>query len=600
LYPALIIFIPLVLVLVWSSVAPALTALRLDPAAPPTIAAGSDHSLAIKADGSLWTWGWNDHGQLGDGTDTEQRLEAVRIGTGNDWATVAGGLGHSLAIKADGSLWAWGWNDDGQLGDGTTTSRNKPVHVGTGTKWVAVSADGRHSLALQADGSLWAWGDNGYGQLGDGTTTDRHVPTRIGTTSDWVAVAAGYSHSLAIKADGSLWAWGLNNYGQLGDDTTTDRQRPTRIGAATGWVDISAGEFFCLALKADGSLWAWGDNNYGQLGDDTTTERHKPIRIGTATDWAAVVCGEAHSLALKADGSLYAWGYNGLGQLGDGTTIDRHKPILIDTTNDWAILACGGFHSLAVDESASLWAWGGNEYGQVGDGTTENRHTPTQILNGIKPPGSARTTSTTTEESTTSTTEAGSTTTTLPSERRFSDVAGSPYETAINDLSSQGVITGFEDGTFRPNATVTRQQFAKMIVKVWNYPVTGAEVCPFTDVAAQIGTDPFYPSKYVAVCAANGITLGKTATTFDPYSNITRQQLITMVVRVADPDDPPDGYQPNFIPQQFSLNEHYLNGRKAAYEGFLEGLVGVGSLYDFRDPASRGECAQILYNLSQW
>ncbi|MFH0915430.1 MAG: S-layer homology domain-containing protein [bacterium] len=179
----------------------------------------------------------------------------------------------------------------------------------------------------------------------------------------------------------------------------------------------------------------------------------------------------------------------------------------------------------------------------------------------------------------------------------FSDVAGSPYETAIYDLADRGIVTGFEDGTFRPSSTVTRQQFAKMIVKTLGLTVTGSEVCPFGDVGGSMGSDPFYPDKYVAVCAAHGVTQGKTATTFAPYDDITRQQLISMVARAADLPEAPAGYAPGFSSGQFYPDEHYINARKAAYAGLLEGLQGVGPSYDFFAASARGECAQMLYNL---
>jgi hypothetical protein len=180
---------------------------------------------------------------------------------------------------------------------------------------------------------------------------------------------------------------------------------------------------------------------------------------------------------------------------------------------------------------------------------------------------------------------------------QFVDVAGSPYAAAIYELAGRGIITGFEDGTFRPNASVTRQQFAKMIVKTLALDVTGNENCPFTDVAAQTGSDPLYPSKYVAVCALNGITMGKTATTFDPSSTITHEQLITMVTRAADPGDPPASYTTLFTADRFSLPDHYANARRAAYAGLLDGLQGIGSGYKFGGPSTRGECAQMLHNL---
>lgn len=178
----------------------------------------------------------------------------------------------------------------------------------------------------------------------------------------------------------------------------------------------------------------------------------------------------------------------------------------------------------------------------------------------------------------------------------FVDVTGSPYGAAITELADRGIISGYGDGTFRPNNSVTRQQFAKMIVGALGLTVTGTETCPFGDVAAQIGTDPFYPSKYVAVCALHQITAGKTATTFAPNENITHQQLITMVARASHLPDAPEDYQPSFSRLSFSLEEHYQNARKAAHAGLLDGLQGVPSL-DQTAASTRGECAQILYNL---
>jgi hypothetical protein len=181
----------------------------------------------------------------------------------------------------------------------------------------------------------------------------------------------------------------------------------------------------------------------------------------------------------------------------------------------------------------------------------------------------------------------------------FSDVIPgvTPYSTAIAALAADEIITGFPDGTFRPNDFVTRQQFAKMIVLTMGFPVTGAEVCPFTDVIAQIGADPFYPSKYVAVCAARGIAQGKTPTIFAPYETITHQQLISMVARAATLSSPPVSFTPNFTAGQFSLNDHYLNARKASYAGLLDGLLGIGPSYNFMAGSTRGECAQLLYSL---
>ena len=194
---------------------------------------------------------------------------AQGAGTAGNWIAVSAGMEHTVAIRADGSLWAWGDNHYGQLGNGTwLPDSNIPVRVGTAYDWAYVSAGVEHTAAIRSDGSLWAWGENRSGQLGDGTTTGRNIPVRVGTAGNWAAVSSGPTHSAAIRSDGSLWAWGFNVHGWLGDGTTINRNAPVRIGTDTNWAAVSVGGH-TVAIRADGSLWAWGDNHYGQLGDGT-------------------------------------------------------------------------------------------------------------------------------------------------------------------------------------------------------------------------------------------------------------------------------------------------------------------------------------------
>jgi len=243
-----------------------------------SVAAGAVHSIALKADGSLWAWGHNDFGQLGDGTNAAKTVPS-RIGNENDWSSIAAREDHTMALKSDGSLWAWGNNYYGQLGDGTYTARNIPVHIGTDNTWAFIAAGGNHSSALKSDGTLWAWGNNYYGQLGDGTYTGKNTPVQIGTDNTWVSVAAGTGYTIALKSDGTLWAWGSNSYGQLGDGATISSNYPVMIGHDNTWISISAGYWSTATLKSDGTLWAWGNNLNGQLGDGTYDHRYSPVQI---------------------------------------------------------------------------------------------------------------------------------------------------------------------------------------------------------------------------------------------------------------------------------------------------------------------------------
>ncbi|NOK38261.1 kelch-like protein [Corallococcus exercitus] len=345
------------------------------------LAAGYGHTLALKQDGTLWAWGINDEGQLGDGTTTGRRTPVQVQGLTGVMA-VAAGYGHTLALKQDGTLWTWGRNVEGQLGDGTnatTPRRSTPGRVPGLTGVTAIAAGWVHAFALKQDGTFWAWGENSYGQLGDGSNTNRDAPVNVFGLTGVTAIAAGYHHTLVLKQDGTLWAWGENSYGQLGDGTTGSPNQPLQVPGLTGVTAIAAGERHTLALKQDGTVWAWGHNDAGQLGDGTLTNRLTPVRVQGLTGITAVAAGYHHTLALKQDGTVWAWGWNAYGQLGDGTTTSRITPVQVAGLTGATAIAANYYHTLALKQDGTVWAWGRNGQGQLGDGTTTDHLTPVQV-----------------------------------------------------------------------------------------------------------------------------------------------------------------------------------------------------------------------------
>jgi alpha-tubulin suppressor-like RCC1 family protein len=340
---------------------------------------GEGHSLALTTDGLLWAWGSNGSGQLGDGT-TADRLAPVPGPSLSSLSAMASGYSHNLALTSDGSVWAWGFNYYGQLGDGTSANRSLPYAVtGVGTGALGVAAGDYHSLAIKADRTVLAWGLNSNGQLGDGTTTSRATPAAVSGLASVLQVASRGTHSLALKTDGTVVAWGNNASGQLGDGSRTQRTTAVAVSTLSGVTAIAAGAAHSLALTTGGSVWAWGYNYYGQLGDGSRTDRLTPVRVSGLTGVVAIAAAGNHSFALRSDGTIWAWGYNGYGQLGLGGTTDSLAPALVPAVRSAVAVGAGTNHGLAASLDGVVWSWGGNGGGQLGDGSRQQRPTPAPL-----------------------------------------------------------------------------------------------------------------------------------------------------------------------------------------------------------------------------
>jgi RHS repeat-associated protein len=357
----------------------------------PSLSGGAFFSLAAQSNGTAWAWGDDGYGQLGNGT-------ALSTGCGclpspsqvpglTSVTQVAGGFAHSLALQSDGTVWSWGYNHWGQLGDGTTSSTGcscvaTPAPVSGLTQVTALGAGQIHSLAVRSDGTVWGWGDDGSDELGSTpaptpgcTCSDTPIPV-VGL-SGVTAVAGGDLFSLALKSDGTVWGWGWNRYGQLGtawDGANSDENvgNPTQVPRLTGVIAIAAGFGHSLALRSDGTVWAWGLNAYGQLGDGSTTDSDGPVEVSGLTGVTAIASGENHSLAMKSDGTVWAWGYNWFGELGDGTTTANNAnplPVKVSGMSGATAVAAGESHSLALRYDGTVWGWGWNGAGQVGNGS---------------------------------------------------------------------------------------------------------------------------------------------------------------------------------------------------------------------------------------
>ena len=308
--------------------------------------AQSVRAAAIKQNGTMWVWGQNINGQLGNNTNL-YISSPTQIGALTVWSKVNVRLNTGLALKTDGTLWTWGASNFGQLGSNSLTYRSSPVQVGStpaaATSWSEVSEGmGYHTAIIGTDSSLWTFGSNDYGQLGHTNTVDRSSPVQVGTDTNWSAVSTGGSFTLAIKS-GALWGWGD---GTTPDSSNSSRSSPIQVGSLTNWSKIAAGPGFGAAVKTDGSLWTWGTNYMGTLGLNLgyAADKSSPTQVGGLYTWSSVAAGRKQTFAVKTDGTLWAFGYNNFGQLGNNTVANTSSPVQIGSGTDWSKVNAGYFN----------------------------------------------------------------------------------------------------------------------------------------------------------------------------------------------------------------------------------------------------------------
>ena len=554
----------------------------------PMVAVGSFYTVALRNDGTVWAWGANGAGQLGDGTTTNRRTPVQVQGLANVTA-VSVSLSNIVALRSDGTVWAWGDNFHGQLGDGASGDGNYsaiPIQVPTLTNVIAVSAGGRHSVALRNDGTVWTWGNNEFGQLGDGTGGEwddySFIPVQVQTLTNVTEISAGSGHTVVLRDDGTIWAWGNNWNGQLGDGTRTNRHTPVQVQNLTNVTAVSAGLQYSVALRSDGTVWTWGNNAYGQLGNGAGGELgdYSAIPAQVLTNAMAVSAGSTHTMALRSDDTVWAWGWNGRGELGDGTTTHRYTPVQVQNLTNVIAISAGLGHTVALRSDGAVWAWGLNHIGQLGDGAGGDGNysaTPVQVLG----PDGVRFLNL------------------ILGRTPFTDVPlHAWFHDAVEFVYDRGIMSGTSPTTFAPNANFSREMVVATLFRMYHgRPAnsTDARDTPFADVDAGRWYAP-----YIAWGYSQGIVTGTSPTTFGTGNAVSRQDFAVLLHRFADFVDVDTD-----VPGDFALDFPDASAvgswaRDALTWAVHEGLItGTGQLLAPTGTAIRAQAATILMRYVQ-
>ena len=351
---------------------------------------GVAHTIAVKTNGTMWTWGQGQFGQLGHGTTAGTNAPTQVAGFTNVVAVTAG-IYHSAALDANGRLWTWGYNGMGQLGNGTTTNTSSPQMLTTISNIVAIAdmtLSHFSTAAIASDRTVWTWGDGWAGQLGNGSTNNSSVPVQVVGLSNVVAMASGFQHCVALRRDGTVWTWGLGTFGQLGNGGWTNSSTPVQVTGLSNVVAVAATGGGSLALKSDHSVWGWGNNYYGEFANGSTANTNRPVRA-SITNVVALATGWSHVLALKPDGSVWGIGNNYNGQMGQPyspPTNSYSAYVQVPGVSNVVGVAAGMSHSFVVRDDGTVWGFGMNYDSQLGAGALTNVYSATQVGGGFTLP----------------------------------------------------------------------------------------------------------------------------------------------------------------------------------------------------------------------
>jgi len=348
------------------------------------VSAGRLTTCAINTGNSLYCWGNNEKGQVGDGTPENAHPTPSRVGAAGVWSSVSVGSSHTCGITTAKNLYCWGANSYGQTGDGTTTDPRLTLNrVAAAGVWASVSAGGSHTCGITTAKNLYCWGRDDQGEIGDGMTVSPHLALfRVGGTGVWAKISAGEVFTCGLTTAQNLYCWGDNGLGQMGNGSNSTPQLAlTRVGAAGVWTRFSARASTVCGITKAKNLYCWGYNEFGQVGNGESgmfLKQTTPDRVGGAGVWTGASVGGYHSCGITEAKNLYCWGSNGAGQVGNGITEPTPHLAMsrVGGAGVWANSSAGGSHTCGITSAGNLYCWGDNSFGQIGNGASGTNQLP--------------------------------------------------------------------------------------------------------------------------------------------------------------------------------------------------------------------------------